>query len=172
MSLLDERDLTGDERAAIADEPRPGVWIEEGGGSHFGENGGVSFTTTIGDGRTLSQHETDILIVTEMWNDLGRRDETRRLISQWLVPMTVGGPAHARHQRGGVHSDPLVRLFAYRTWGDRDRANDLAKLGKSLRHMSSITGSSLHAVVRDARKLGSVLDPLVAQYLELLERAC
>lgn len=30
--------------------------------------------------------------------------------------------ATATGQRGGIHSDPLVRLLAFRAWGDRDRA--------------------------------------------------
>jgi hypothetical protein len=28
----------------------------------------------------------------------------------------------ACEQRGGIHSDPLVRLLAFRAWGDRDRS--------------------------------------------------
>ena len=31
------------------------------------------------------------------------------------------GEVCATRQRGGIDSDPMVRLLAYRAWGDRDR---------------------------------------------------
>lgn len=128
MTILDERELTDEERAAIADEPRPGVWIEEGGGSHIGNNGGVSFTTKIGDGRVLTQVQTDTLIACEIVS----RHTTAAGGSSSLVAellKVVGACAvvalertiEARQQRGGIHSDPLVRMLAFRAWGDRDR---------------------------------------------------
>lgn len=110
MSILDERELTDDERVAIADEPRPGVWIER---------------DPDGDGRALSQIQTDALIVSELYRHASavglypivgprvRCDLPPRVITEAAVT--------ALEQRGGIHSDPLVRLLAFRAWGDRDR---------------------------------------------------
>ena len=36
-------------------------------------------------------------------------------------------------QRGGIHSDPLVRIFAYRVWGDRDRLFDFEHAAENAR---------------------------------------
>jgi hypothetical protein len=124
-SLLDARELTADELEAIADEPRPGVWIEEHEVFH---NVGSTIQRE-GDGRALTQHETDLLIVRELWND--HAASTRPLqdaVAAWLRPpmvrleadeRSIRGVAH--EQRGGTHSDPLVRLLAHRAWGDRDQ---------------------------------------------------
>jgi hypothetical protein len=113
MTILDERPLTDAERAAIADEPRPGVWVQND----------RSFP---GDGRALSQHETDRLIVGElhrMPDQFGQAELVA--VVGWPVAIkfdTDKGKQHAFEQRGGLHSDPLVRLLAFRAWGDRDRA--------------------------------------------------
>jgi hypothetical protein len=119
VSILDERELTDAERAAIADEPRPGVWIQDADplrGRHF-----------VGDGRLFSQDNTDCLIARELeWSH--RVDHA--LLTPWRRTVQVEWDAHlkkprsapAEQQRGGIHSDPLVRLLAFRAWGDRDRA--------------------------------------------------
>lgn len=126
MSLLDERDLTAAERAAIADEPRPGVWIEEH--DTPADLVGDVLVQRLGDGRTLTQHETDLLVVRELWNDAphasAQQDALRPAVVAWLKPSMVrltGDERVAHQQRGGIHSDQLVRLLAYRAWGERDR---------------------------------------------------
>lgn len=111
--MLDERELTDAERAAIADEPRPGVWIEQYDFKHF----------TDADGRPLSQHQTDRLIAFELSLVTKGRDmpELERIAGA-LDDVDLGAQHAATSQRGGIHSDPLVRLLAFRAWGDRDRA--------------------------------------------------
>jgi hypothetical protein len=118
MSILDERELTDVERAAIADEPRPGIWMQDYS---------CSLARFAGDGRALSQHETDCLIARELEAD---HHIDRDVIAPWRRTVQVewqdgrkpNPTAPAEQQRGGIHSDPLVRLLAFRAWGDRDRA--------------------------------------------------
>jgi hypothetical protein len=119
MTLLLERDLTAEERQAIADEPRPGVWIQDAQGP------GYSMQPT-GDGRALTQHETNILIGLELW--MGSHYPDNHDIEAALgyrgsttidLPDIEGG--FAFQQRGGIHDDPLIRLIAFRKWGERDR---------------------------------------------------
>jgi len=104
MTLLDARELTAEERAAVADEPRPGVWIDAKNWAN--------------DGRVLSQEDTDVAIVTELWastaGNARAHEALRDAVHPWLDDSTYT-------QRGGIHSDPLVRLLAYRAWGERDR---------------------------------------------------
>lgn len=115
MSILDERELTAEERAAVADEPRPGMWT--------GDHAGVC-----ADGRALDQQMTDRLIACEIVDRHGANegaDEIRAVAGDHGV-VTFRNVAIGFHdvgyaQRGGIHSDPLVRLLAYRTWGERDR---------------------------------------------------
>ena len=105
VSLLPDRPLTLEERAAHDEDPRPGVWAGEAGA----------------DLRRLTQEETDGLIRSELALEaaaLNERSEVRRMIGgsgAWLVDPP------ATRQRGGIDSDPRVRLIAYRAWGDRDR---------------------------------------------------
>lgn len=145
MTVLDERELTDAERAAIADDPRTGVWIEDLIDVDCGP-GGVR-AIDVGDGRALTQHETDQLIALEIdtgcWSVVARVDhastdaqvstevgQPELLVAQALelaaITSVVGpvslGAVEAHRQRGGIHSDPLVRLLAFRVWGDRDRA--------------------------------------------------
>lgn len=111
------------ELAAISDEPRPGVWIEDFTEIDFGP-GGVRAIDT-GDGRTLTQHETDQLIALELCEGLVTETARRELaaIANWEIRSAIDlGDARARRQRGGVHSEPVLRLAAFRAWGDRDRA--------------------------------------------------
>jgi hypothetical protein len=138
VSILDERELTEAERAAIADEARPGVWVEEHEifskvndwplSRRTGRTVEIKSQIEIrGDGRVLDQHETDLLIVT----GLHRHDdfEQKALVEVvgWPVAISFdcfgsfGDQQQAFEQRGGIHSDPLVRLLAVRAWGDRDR---------------------------------------------------
>ncbi len=128
VSLLDERPLSPDERAAIADEARPGVWIEEElrrDEVNSPREEARYATIRRGDGRPLDQAQTDQLIVLELMRAMS---EWRPMIRELLAPgqiaptwqVNVAG-ATAEAQRGGIHSDPLVRLLAFRAWGDRDR---------------------------------------------------
>lgn len=112
------------ERIAIAEVERPGSW--------FGEDSA--------DGRMLIQEATDMLIRDELWREVAPAtppDERDELLGILGAPQVVLLPSllHPRNahpdltdrfhvatvQRGGIDSDPLVRLLAYRAWGDRDR---------------------------------------------------
>ncbi|MEO7733723.1 MAG: hypothetical protein ABIY55_22355 [Kofleriaceae bacterium] len=112
MSLVD-CDPTPEDLEAERDAPRPGVWA------------GV----TIADLRALTQDETDCLIRAELYF-------TRSVGTSWEreVRAAVGGEprwmdftdrqgrvTRTYRQRGGIDSDPLVRVLARRAWGDRDR---------------------------------------------------
>jgi hypothetical protein len=87
------------------------------------------------DFRALTQDETDALIRAELVLSAtaAQRDEVVRAVGK---PCAVDlGNAHrdgggglqahgilfAHCQRGGIDSDPLVRVLARRAWGDRDR---------------------------------------------------
>jgi hypothetical protein len=115
-SLLAARELTPEERAAHDEDPRPGVWAGEPGA----------------DLRKLTQDQTDALVRWELWETASPadRDEVAKMIGQrHAVRLPVAGFEHsegrlAACQRGGIDSDPLVRLLAYRAWGDRDRSDD------------------------------------------------
>jgi hypothetical protein len=115
-SLLPDRPLTSDERAAHDDDPRPGVWAGESGANL----------------RKLTQNETDQLIRNELLSGLAplgldpktpaKSVEMRGICGEWrVVEFTPRHASPATRQRGGIDSDPLVRLLAYRAWGDRDR---------------------------------------------------
>jgi hypothetical protein len=81
------------------------------------------------DGRMLSQEATDTLIARELFLaaiKLPAGDERRDVLAIIGQPRAVAlvmddSRRHALVQRGGIHSDPLVRLLAFRAWGDRDR---------------------------------------------------
>ena len=115
---------TDEERAAVREAARLGTW--------WGDDGA--------DGRRLTQRETDVLGRYQLVDHLvgfhprmkgtprdidmdslakivGREQDLQRL----RLPETaasVGGVAS--QQRGGLDSDPLVRLLAWRVWGERD----------------------------------------------------
>lgn len=112
------------ERTAIADAERPGSW--------FGEDGA--------DGRMLTQEATDMLIRDELWREVAPTTspaEREELLGILGAPQVVLLPSPLRStrsdpdltdrfhvanvQRGGIDSDPLVRLLAFRAWGHRDR---------------------------------------------------
>jgi hypothetical protein len=118
VTLLVERDLTPQEREAVADEPRAGVWVE---------TDAPTYPHEAGDGRELTQDQTDCLIVTELGLATDEPfNEFVALVDPWVRPVYLASanPVRmhdARQQRGGIHSEPLVRLLAFRTWGDRDR---------------------------------------------------
>jgi hypothetical protein len=110
LSLLPTRDLTPDERSAHDELPRPGVWAGEGGA----------------DLRALTQDETDGLIRRMLYAAAapGEHDELVAAVGMprgILVLAPPPGRKAAHSQRGGIDSDPLVRLLAYRAWGDRDQ---------------------------------------------------
>jgi len=99
------------ERAAHDEEPRPGVWAVE----------------PSADLRALTQDETDILIRAELasWLPLSSPEhaEVEQIIGRPRCLMLGVPPnrSQATQQRGGIDSDPLVRILAWRAWGDRDR---------------------------------------------------
>jgi len=104
-SLLD-RDSTPEDYEAERDAPSPGVWAGEPGA----------------DLRRLTQEETDALIRSELFRSAGAEEVTGVLSaiggSVSSPPWNSGQPSV---QRGGIDSDPLVRILARRAWGDRDR---------------------------------------------------
>lgn len=152
MSILSERELTDAERAAIADDPRPGVWLESVARVGPGRLVPVSSLAQPvhevdvpcewrGDGRALDQQQTDVAIVSELY--AGTDEDGRALMMEFsntivtgtpirrrggdalpvgFIPHQIDGDFRCSQQRGGIHSDPLVRLLAYRAWGERDRA--------------------------------------------------
>jgi hypothetical protein len=135
-TTIDERDLTDEERAAIADEPRPGRWALSS--------------------RELSQHGTDVAIVAELWRDW-RNGPIYEIVAPWLThsdETTVSGGYHAQ-QRGGNHSDPLVRLLAFRAWGNRDRhASRVTVTGRRERDLADdVKGSAIHRLPETIAKV-------------------
>lgn len=109
-SLFTTRDLTPEERAVHDEDPRPGVWA---GQLHWGAC-------------ALTQEQSDTLLRAELIACVSSKDraEFARLVHEPIVVRL--GQSHSRvavaHiQRGGIDSDPLIRLLAYRAWGDRDR---------------------------------------------------
>jgi hypothetical protein len=112
-SLLPIRDLTPDERAAHDEDPRPGVWTAELGA----------------DLRALTQEQTDVLIRSELVHVAAAAEREEVLaavggldgLSSVRVAVAPDLVRDITRQRGGIDSDPLVRLLAYRAWGDRDR---------------------------------------------------
>jgi hypothetical protein len=144
-----DRDLTADERAAVAMEPRPGRWWQPKGDPS-------DPWSQRPDGRLFSQSDTDMLIASELrlWTPTTSAQaaaEYQAVIADALSPWRFGGVkirktmsvdwarsfepvidpmlpnqptkvvALATLQRGGIHSDPLVRLLAFRVWGERDQ---------------------------------------------------
>src|SRR5689334_16335453 len=128
VPILEERDLADDERAITAEEARPGVWVEEYSGFR-------GRPRVVGDGRLLTQFQTDCLIVIELLDTaIGRPEEARvQETVRSIYPSTTAMPrltwfdrgftrmAVARRQRGGIHSEPVIRLLAFRAWQHRDR---------------------------------------------------
>lgn len=206
MSLLDERELTDEERVAIADEPRPGVWIEEHEVFHkvrapLSQTTGkhIEVKSEIerrGDGRALSQDYTDTLIATELYfasatdgYDPGNA-ELLDIIGEPMDVVLMDVPVNkARQQRGGIHSDPLVRLLAFRAWGDRDRTwfapkkDDralgaavvkdhpdvtAARLRALVKDVAGRSGASIGEVLRDFRRINT--NPEVTPTLDEMER--
>lgn len=110
MSLLDPTGDDAAEREAHDEEPRPGVWAGESGA----------------DLRALTQDDTDALIRRELVGLTVTTDDyaavSRSVVGGHGVEVLVGTQNRwALSQRGGIDSDPLVRLLAFRAWGDRDR---------------------------------------------------
>lgn len=116
--------MTPDEIAARDDEPRPGVWLQQEREDYDGT------------GAPLDQVQTDHLIAYELLCRL-RGDEFDEVadLGRALVPLRVPsplGPALASQQRGGIHSEPAIRVLAFQTWGDRDRRWGEIKSGTEL----------------------------------------
>jgi len=107
--LLD-RDPTPDDRDAERDPPRPGVWAGERGA----------------DFRPLTQDQTDRLIRLELIRTC-HPDDTAHVIAACggdadsLQLDRTDPPRGMSTQRGGIDSDPLIRVLARRAWADRDR---------------------------------------------------
>jgi len=109
-SLLD-RESSDADLVAQRDEPRPGVWAGEDDA----------------DLRALTQEQTDYVIGYELYQRTppAERPEMRAIVGELLNPeghwaLKIGS-RYAHRQRGGIHSEPLVRILAHRAWGDRDR---------------------------------------------------
>jgi hypothetical protein len=113
-SLLADRPLTDDERVVRDESPRPG--------------------TLHGDSARdvvrwmFTQDETDALIRVELLSCVrpSERDVLIRIVSVPRAMMIYlmrrdGRQIVATCQRGGIDTDPLVRVLAFRAWGDRDR---------------------------------------------------
>jgi hypothetical protein len=107
--LFPDHDLTPDERAAHDEDPQSG--------SCFGPDGADSYL--------ISQSDTDILIRVELWSQASpdARAQLEALIGvpRWRPGWITDPMVPTTYQRGGIDSDPLVRMLAYRAWGDRDR---------------------------------------------------
>ncbi len=133
MTILGSHDeeLTAEERAAIADEARPGVWIEEHVILAAEQNDGKPIVDRRGDGRVLDQAQTDSAIAAALFRLAGPAEQEsvlRTVIASLKCDRPIDGvtskstgKVFATDQRGGIHSDELVRLLAFRAWGDRDR---------------------------------------------------
>jgi hypothetical protein len=107
--LFPDRELTRDERAAHDEDPRPGS----------------CFSPHTGESHLVTQSDTDILIRVELWS---QAPESARALFEKLIgvprwrPGSITDPlVPTTYQRGGIDTDPFVRLLAYRAWGDRDR---------------------------------------------------
>lgn len=113
VGILD-RDPTPEDREAERDDPRPGVWAGE----------------RFADGRRLTQDQTDALIRSELFMrcSIAELDDIVMAVGQpvFFAFMVDGWQRPARVQRGGIDSDPLVRVLARRAWGDRDRRWEIA----------------------------------------------
>ncbi len=90
--------------------------------------------------RQTTQDETDALIIGELADKcptVEREDFLKLVTTLGVYPKMpsrelyiAAGSRSAEfaafhEQRGGIHSEPLVRILAYRMWGDRDRKFDL-----------------------------------------------
>jgi hypothetical protein len=141
--IFEARPLTADEQAAIADEPRNGIWWQPSW-----MLGGPA------DKRPLTQEQTDRLIAHELLTlTCGVPPAPNSTLAKLTEPyapapidlvvelnqvelnqvrafafgppsqnppkITLARTAHC--QRNGIHSDPLIRVLAYRVWGERDR---------------------------------------------------
>lgn len=108
-------DHTKEQHAAEQDDPFPGLWIQQVGNS----------TLKLGDARLLTQHQTDRLIAVELWSYVAfkHKDQFEAIAGRpdGLDLEIDAKPIRANMQRGGIHSEPIVRGWAFRAWGNRDR---------------------------------------------------
>lgn len=113
--------------------PRTGRWYEDGCSVEISPHGERTFIVEDlclqrGDGRALSQAETDALIQVDLHRTIapwGIRDGTSFLdFCAWpSVPGDWNPPISmflATSQRGGIHTRVEVRALALACWGDRD----------------------------------------------------
>jgi hypothetical protein len=109
VTSLVHREQTPEDREAALEDPRPGLWAGELGA----------------DLRELTQDLTDVLIRHELLKRAEDADwaELDRAFGKLpRVRFVVDGlDVRAAVQRGGIDSDPLVRVLAWRAWGHRDR---------------------------------------------------
>lgn len=111
LPLLD-RPSTPEDFEAEREAPRSGLWAGEPGA----------------DLRRLTQDQTDALIRYELYR-YAYVGELADIVSACggqpgmllLEGVPEGAIQRAAIQRGGIDSDPLVRILARRAWGDRDR---------------------------------------------------
>jgi hypothetical protein len=110
-TLLDS-DITPREREIEALEPRPG-WVSVGM-----VHDEIEYEMT-------SQESTDYLIVHELerWavppSELKEFEQLTKAFRKSPGPL-VEARRYIGQQHGGIHSDPFVRVLAFRAWGRRD----------------------------------------------------
>lgn len=131
---------TDEQRHAVQMMPRPGLWLG----------------SDLADGRELTQTQTDAMVRFELWRTvgLGSDDAHRRVRDAVGEPMVIEleiaavgatNPKFAKaltravSQRAGIDSDPLVRLLAYRTWGERDVMWPTRAVGKFTEYLERST---------------------------------
>lgn len=116
---------------AAAQSPRPGRWYEGGEVLVVNEPDGrrlfvvEDLRKTPGDGRLLSQADTDYLITVEIHRAIAPLNMDAMLACWHRLPWPKhDGSDHATWmgiaQRGGLHTDPLARAIALALWGERD----------------------------------------------------
>lgn len=132
--LFAERPLSKLEAYAHDMEPMPGVWYQDPT-DYVRNTSGFVFVSTLGhrtkraprlrgDGEKLTQLETDLMIVAELYKAGTREDQVmlERLAGPRILwrKFYEGDRVTVCQQRGGQHSDPLIRVAAARAFWDRD----------------------------------------------------
>jgi len=121
MSLLDPPTDPIEQRQDLevsGAAPRSGTWYDP--------------DDSLSDGRVLTQDQTDVLVRNEIMRRTAFHDlaEVGRVVGPARVIVLPSQEPYLKQfprshtavcQRGGIDSDPLVRILARRIWGRRDR---------------------------------------------------